>query len=373
MNGSFRLGKLLGIPILVHYSWFFIFALVTLSLSGFYFPDAYPAWSNRLAWGVGVATSLLFFASVVAHELTHSVVSVRFGVPVKSITLFIFGGVARISREPIQPRGELLMALSGPLSSLLLGALFWGVAVISAPLSQPVNALAAWLARINVLLAVFNLIPGFPLDGGRVLRSILWGATGDFRRATRYATILGQGIAFLFILGGILLAFLTRDWVSGLWLAFIGWFLENAASSSYRQAVLRDALKGITVAEVMTQDCPLVPPDLTVRELVDGNVLRSGRRCFMVASGEKLEGMMTLHNIKAVPNSLWPTTPLSQAMTPMDQVQTASPREEMASLLERMDSQDINQLPVVEGGRLVGIVARDNILRFIRIHSELRI
>jgi Zn-dependent protease len=373
MNGSIRLGKVLGIPVLIHYSWLFIFALVTLSLSGFYFPQTYPTWSTRLCWGVGVATSLLFFASVLAHELSHSLVSMRFGVPVKSITLFIFGGVARIGREPIQARGELLMALAGPVSSLVLAGIFWVVSLLAAPVSQPIKALAEYLALINALLAVFNLIPGFPLDGGRVLRSILWGATKDFRRATRYATLLGQGIAFLFILGGILLAFLTRDWVSGLWLAFIGWFLENAASSSYRQAVLLDALKGVTVAEVMTQDCPLVPPDLSVRELVDGNILRSGRRCFMVASGEKLEGMMTLHNIKAVPNTLWSTTPLSQAMTPIGQVQTASPNEEMVTLLERMDSQDINQLPVVEGGRLLGIVARDNILRFIRIHSELRI
>ena len=373
MNGSFRLGKILGIPILVHYSWLFIFALVTLSLSGVYFPDYYPTWSAQLDWGVGVATTLLFFASVVAHELTHSVVSMRFGVPVKSITLFIFGGVARIGREPIQARGELLMALSGPVCSLVLAAMFWGVAIISAPVSEPLNALASWLARINALLAVFNLIPGFPLDGGRVFRSILWGATKDYRRATRYATLLGQGIAFLFILGGILLAFRTGAWVSGLWLAFIGWFLENAASSSYRQAVLLDALKGITAAEVMTQDCPLVPPDLSVQALVDGSVLRSGKRCFMVASGDKLEGIMTLHHIKAVAHSLWPTTPLSQAMTPIDQVQTASPREEMSSLLERMDSLDINQLPVVEGSRLLGIVARDNILRFIRVHSELRV
>jgi Zn-dependent protease/CBS domain-containing protein len=372
MNGSFRLGKLLGIPIHLHYSWFFIFALVTLSLSGFYFPELYPDWSPQLAWGVGVATSLFFFASVVAHELTHSLVSMRFGVPVRSITLFIFGGVARISREPILPRGELLMALAGPLCSLFLGGLFWGLALLAAPVSQPVNALAAWLARINVLLAVFNLIPGFPLDGGRVFRSLVWGATKDLRRATRYATFLGQGIAYLFIFGGILLAFLTRDWVSGLWLAFIGWFLENAASSSYRQAVLRDALKGITAAEVMTQDCSLVPPNLSVQELVESNVLHSGRRCFMVASGEKLEGMITLHHIKAVARPLWPITPVSQAMIPIDQVQTASPQEEMVSLLERMDSQDINQLPVVEGGRLLGIVARDNILRFIRIHSELR-
>jgi len=373
VSGTIRLGKLLGIPLHLHYSWFFIFALVTLSLSAFYFPQLYPEWSRQLAWVVGLATSLFFFASVVAHELTHSVVSMRFGVPVKSITLFIFGGVARITREPLKARGELLMALAGPASSLVLAGIFWGIALLTAPVSQPVNALAAWLARINALLAVFNLIPGFPLDGGRVLRSILWGATGNLRRATRWATLLGQGIAYLFILGGIILAYTTGDWVSGLWLAFIGWFLQNAASSSYRQAVLRDALTGITAAEVMTQDCPLVPPGLSVQGLVEGNVLHTGRRCFMVASGERLEGIMTLHHIKAVARPLWATTPVSQAMTPIEQVQTASPREDMVSLLERMDSQDINQLPVVEGGKLLGIVARDSILKFIRIHSELRI
>lgn len=371
MGNSLKLGTIFGIPIRLHYTWFLIFALVTFSLSWQYFPSVYPQWSVVQYWVVGIATSLLFFGSVITHELAHSLVSKRNGTPVKSITLFIFGGVAHISREASRPMAELAMAAAGPLSSLVLGGFFALVALVARPVNEPVAALGSWLFRINVMLALFNLIPGFPLDGGRVLRSLLWHFTGNYKRATRTATLAGQGVAYLFILGGILIMFIWRDWFSGLWLAFIGWFLDNAASASYRQAMLRESLQGYTARDVMTQDAPVVNRGLTLRQLVRDYVLPTGRRFYLVVDGDRLEGIMTLHNIKTVPESRWDTTPVGEAMTPREKLQIAPPEEEAMSLLERMDEGDINQVPVVSEGRVVGMVARDNLLRFIRTRSEL--
>ncbi|MFQ5827256.1 MAG: site-2 protease family protein, partial [Dehalococcoidia bacterium] len=209
MSYSFRLGRLFGIPIYLHISWFIIFALVTLSLSRIYFPSLYPNWSSGLYLIVGVATSLLFFASVVAHELTHSLVSRLNGIPVKSITLFIFGGVARITREAGKPMAELVMAAAGPASSLVIAGLFGLLWWLAGPHSEPISALAGWLGGINIALAVFNMIPGFPLDGGRVLRSLIWRLTGNYKRATRLASLAGRGVGYTLITVGILWAVFT--------------------------------------------------------------------------------------------------------------------------------------------------------------------
>lgn len=250
MRGSIRIGKIFGIPIGLHYSWFVIFGIVTFSLSYYIYPDSYPGWSNSMYWLIGIITSLLFFCSVLAHELSHSLVSRRNGVPIKSITLFIFGGVARISRESSRASGEFKMAIAGPLSSMVIAGIFTVIWLISRNSNEPVAALSSWLAYINGSLAVFNMIPGFPLDGGRVLRSILWGATRNYRRATRIATRIGQGVAYLMIIGGLVIAF-KYDWLSGIWLAFIGWFLNNAATASFSQVTLREGLGNFTAGDVM--------------------------------------------------------------------------------------------------------------------------
>lgn len=369
MGGSLRLGRLFGIPFAINYTWFIIFFIVTISLAQYYFPSRY-SWTEPTYWVVGIVTSLLFFASVVIHELSHSFVAWRNGIPVKSITLFIFGGVAQITREATTPGVELIMAAAGPAASLILALFFWVIAFLFGGLSQPLGAVAQWLALINVSLGIFNLAPGFPLDGGRVLRSILWGATGDYRRATRIASIVGQAMAYLLILTGVFIIF-TGDWINGLWLAFIGWFLENAAQASYRQVVLRDTLRGHTASELMTQDCSMVSPDMSVGELVRDYIMTKPQRCFLVTVGSDLSGIMTLHNVKQVPQERWDTTPLSQAMTPMEKLKIASPSDDAMSILERMDEEDINQMPVVDDGQVVGMIGRDNLLRFIRIRSEL--
>ncbi len=374
MGSAFNLGRFFGIQVRLHYTWFIIFVFITVSLSWQYFPFAYPTWSHLIYWVVGIVTSLLFFASVLAHELAHSLVGRANGVTIKSITLFIFGGVAQMTREATRASAELKMAAAGPACSLAIGGLFGLLWVLTRGILEPLAAMASWLALVNVVLAVFNLIPGFPLDGGRVFRSILWRATGNYGRSTRIATRVGQGVGYLFIVAGILIIFLVRDmWFSGLWLAFIGWFLENAASASYRQAQWREALGAFTAADVMTSDYPVVPADSTVSELVQGYVIPSGRRFFVVADDDRLQGIVTLHNIKSAPQQDWDVTPVRQIMTPVNELKVAYPDQDALGVMEQMDGNDINQIPVVSEGRVVGLVARDRLIRFLRTRSELGI
>lgn len=371
MSSSLRLGKLFGIPFGINYSWFIIFAIVTASLALGYFPSEYRHWSPLQSWVVGIATSLLFFASVVAHELAHSIVSIAFGIPVKSITLFLFGGVSQISREAARPRSELIMAAAGPATSLAIAAFFGAISFITSGFSEHLSALAAWLGIINVALALFNMVPGFPLDGGRVLRAILWGMTGNYKRATRIASLSGQGVAYLLIFAGVYLM-LRGNLPNGLWLMLIGWFLENAASASYRQVELREALQGYKAAELMTQDCPSVPRDLTLGDLVRRHIFLTGRRCFLVSGDGRLEGMVTLREVKKVPQERWDTMTVAQAMLPAEKLHVARYDEDALTILERMDEEDINQMPVTKDGEVVGMIGRDNLLRFIRTRSELR-
>jgi len=367
MGNAFNLGRLFGIQVRLHYTWFIIFMLVTVSL-------VYPSWSLPLSWVMGVITSLLFFASVLAHELSHSLVGRANDVPIKSITLFIFGGVAQMTREATKASAELKMAAAGPACSLAISGLFGLVWFLTRGILEPMATMALWLAQVNALLAAFNLIPGFPLDGGRVFRSILWRSTGNYGRSTRIATRVGQGVGYLFILGGILIIFIIpQAWFSGMWLAFIGWFLDNAATASYRQVQWHEALHGFTVADVMTSDYPVVPADITVSQLVQRYILPSGRRFFMVADEGRLQGMLTLHNIKSVPQQDWDVTPVGKIMTPLDKLKIAYPNQDALSVMEQMGESDINQMPVVSEGRVVGLVARDNLLRFLRTRSELGI
>ncbi len=374
MGSAFNLGKIFGIQFRLHYTWFIIFILVTISLSWHYFPIVYTDWTGLIYWVIGILTSLLFFASVVAHELAHSLVARINGIPVKSITLFIFGGIAHIAREAARPSAEFKMAAAGPACSLVLGGLFGLLWLFSRGVIEPIAAMAFWLARINVILAAFNLIPGFPLDGGRVFRSLLWHFTGDYKRSTLVAVRVGQGVGYLFILGGILIVFLLpHQWFSGLWFAFIGWFLGNAASASYRQAQWRAALLGFSASQVMTSDCPVVPSNITVSRLVQGYVFTSGHRFFLVADDSGFKGIVTLHNIKSISQQNWDMTPVKEIMTPVDKVKVAHPNQDALNILEQMDEYNINQMPVVSEGRVIGLIARDNLIRFLRTRSELGI
>jgi len=373
-RNALHLGRIWGIEIGLDYSWFVVFALVTWTLSAHYFPLSYPFWSPNTYWLVGLLTSLLFFASVLAHELGHSLVAIRSGIPVRSITLFIFGGVARIVREPTRPLQEFWIALAGPAVSVTLGVLFGAIAVGLPDPQAPLAALAGWLSTINFVLALFNLIPGFPLDGGRVLRAVLWGISGDLLKATRAASWVGRAVAYLFILGGIVLFFMgPQYWLNGIWLAFIGWFLEHAASTSYRQLALRELLSGHVARELLVSDPPWVPRDLTLDRLVDEYILRTGRRCFPVVETDKLLGIVTLHHVKGVPPSARASTKVEAVMTPLEETVKVAPDETLSSLLEQMTADGVNQVLVVQGERLLGLVSREQLLEFIRTRAELGI
>ncbi len=369
MGSAFNIGRLFGIQIRIHYTWFIIFVLITVSLVFQVSPD----WSRPTSWLVAVIVSLLFFASVLVHELSHSLVGRANGVTITSITLFLFGGVAQMRGEATSARAEFKMAAAGPAASLIIGGLFGLVWLATDRVGfEAVASAASWLALVNVALAVFNLIPGFPLDGGRVFRSVLWRTSGSYGRATRIATRLGQVVGYLFIAGGAVIVFVTGEWISGLWLAFIGWFLENAASASYRQEQWRVVLEPFTAADVMSRDYPVATADITVAELVRGYVLPTGRRYFLVVDDSRLRGMVTLHNIRSVPQAEWESTPVSAMMTPAANLKTAHMNQSALSVMELMGEGDVNQVPVVSEGRVVGVVARDNLLNFLRTHTELR-
>jgi Zn-dependent protease len=374
-RGGIPIGKAFGISLRLHYSWFLIFVLITWALAGSYFPTTYPGWSLSLKIGAGVLTSILFFGSVLFHELMHSVVALREGIQIQEITLFFLGGVSQMRGEPKTAGDEFRMAAAGPFSSLVLGGLFLGIYYVlrgtTGEVAQFTVAISFYLGLINILLGVFNLIPGFPLDGGRVLRSLIWWRSRNFQKATKIAATIGRVIGFLFIIGGIWLAF-TGNFFNGLWLVLIGWFLEVAASSSYRQILFQGILKGHTASEVMSRDCVIVPPDITIEQLINDYILSSGRRCFPVVSGSSTEGLMTLSHVKSIPRDARKTTLVRDAMTPFSQIKSVSPTEDLTKILQILSENDINQVPVVWENKVVGIVARDNIINFINTRNELQ-
>jgi Zn-dependent protease/CBS domain-containing protein len=374
LRGGIPIGRAFGISLRLHYSWFIIFALVTWALAASYYPSVFPSWNLGSRVAAGIITSLLFFGSVLAHELAHSIISQRQGIPVESITLFVFGGVSQITEEPKQPKDEFRMAIAGPLTSLVLGGILWGIFFwvrdSNAFGLQFIAAITYWLGYINLALGVFNLIPGFPLDGGRVFRSLWWWRSHNLRSATRIASSIGRIIGYLFILGGIYLVF-TSYWFDGIWLALIGWFLESAAAGSYRQLLLQDMLKGHVASEIMSRDCVLIPPETNVERLVNENILTSGRRCFPVGSGSQVVGMMTLHNVRMVPRERWGMETVQEVMTPFDKLKWVGPDEDLSNVFRILIQNDINQVPVVQDGQIVGMVTRENLLNFVNIRSGL--
>src|ERR1700691_6283454 len=301
---GFRIGRVFGIPIYLHASWFIIFFLITLMLRA-QFISQHPSWSNQLYWALGVLTSVLFFSSVVFHELSHSAVAKHYRIPVASITLFVFGGLARITREPDNAKQEFNIAIAGPLSSIFLSGCFWLVAHYFHG-NDMVQAAATWLWEINLALAIFNLVPGFPLDGGRILRGIAWGMTGNFTRATKIASTAGKIFAYLLIILGVWQA-LNGNWVGGLWTAFIGWFLLSAAQESFMQVAMRNTLTDVRAADLMTHDIPTVTRDMSIEEYVH-EVLRTGRRVHIVSGPVRHVGLITLHAARMVPREEWANT-----------------------------------------------------------------
>jgi Zn-dependent protease/CBS domain-containing protein len=373
-NATIPLGHILGIPIDLDYSWFLIFVLLSWTLAVGYYPAEFPGWPTAQYWILGAVTAIMLFVSVLLHELGHSVVAMRYRIPVRRITLFIFGGIAQISAEPPSASAEFWIAIAGPAVSLTLAILFVLLQPLAAALPVAL-ALVTYLAYINGALVLFNLIPGFPLDGGRVFRAIVWGITQNFRRATVIAGSLGRFIGFLFIILGVWQIF-AGSLINGLWIAFIGWFLENAASAQVMQLQYQ-ALDGLMasyrVSDVMNRSYPQVAADITLQQVVDSHVLSSGKRSFIVTtSGDELAGLLTLHRIKEVPRGDWPTTTVAQAMIPTAQVKRIGPDAGLSGALREMDADGVNQLPVMADGRVLGMLTREGVISFLRTIQELQ-
>jgi Zn-dependent protease/CBS domain-containing protein len=363
------LGKVLGIQIGLDYSWFVIFVLLTWTLAGSYYPGEFKNWSPLLYWLTGAVTAIMLFVSVLLHELGHSVIALWYKIPVRSITLFLFGGVAQVEAEPPSAVAELLIAIAGPLVSLALAAFFYAAQSAVSGV-EPLLGLTKYLAYINMALVLFNLIPGYPLDGGRVFRAIVWAITGSMSRSTLIAATVGRFCALLLIFMGIFQMF-SGDLGGGLWIALIGLFLDTAASVQLQQVTLRGLLAGHRVAQAMSTRYAIVPETLTVQQLVDEQILDSGQRCLLVNRGDTTLGLITLHRVKEVPRQKWATTNAAEIMLPFDQLKCVDPDTELWSALEKMDSNGVNQMPVVRAERVVGMLSREDAITFLRTLQEL--
>ncbi|HLO27579.1 MAG TPA: site-2 protease family protein [Anaerolineales bacterium] len=390
MSG-FRLGKVFGVSVNIDWSWLLIFVLVTWSLAST-FIQAHPEWTIFTQLGLALIAALLFFLSVLAHELAHSLVANARKHTVRSITMFLFGGVSNIQKEPTTPWNEFIITIVGPLTSFILGGLFIllgmgtrgallnGVTVTNPAvlLSRlgPLSTIFIWLGSVNILLGFFNLIPGFPLDGGRVLRSILWGLTNNLVKATRWASWVGQAVAWMLILAGIAMIFGTRipflgtGVFNGMWIIFIGWFLQNAAAQSYRRVLVQDVLEDVPVKRMMLTELPTIPANMTAEDLVNHHIVGSDNRAFIVAEGDETVGLVTIDDIRNLAPERRRNTPVREIMTPSKKLEVVAPEENVSEAFDRLQNKDIRQLLVMQGNKIVGLLRRNDIVRWLELQSQ---
>ena len=372
MPGSFRIARILGIDLRVHLSWILIFLLVTFSLADQVFPFTYPTWSQQKTIIVAAITALLFFGSVVVHEFAHALVARRFKMSVSSITLFLLGGVASLTREPPSAKAEFSMAIAGPATSLVIGGLALGLSQLvtnsldAAPSLQPVEAVTGYLGLVNIAVAGFNMIPGFPLDGGRVLRSIIWGVRHDRATATRIAARGGQVVAGLFATWAAYRVF-TGD-PGGLWMGLIAYFLYGAATQTLQQEKITSAVGGARVGQLMTTDFVSVPRGVSIGTLVRDHLLPNNLRAVPVVDGGAFAGVVTINDLRKVEQEQWPTTPISAVMTPATDVPTVAPSDPLTLALDQFGP-DLPLLPVIENGALRGLLHRDSVLGYVRMRE----
>jgi Zn-dependent protease/predicted transcriptional regulator len=371
LRSQITIGRIFGIKIGLHYSWFLIALLIVFSLSS-QFHSSNPAWGDGVILTLALATALLFFISLLLHELAHSLVAKANELPVKEITLFALGGVSQIEKNPLSAKVEFWMAIVGPLTSAVIGGICLTLArLIGDASSNPWIAMLLWLGYINLSLAAFNVIPGYPLDGGRVLRAIIWWKTGNADRSTQSAAKVGQAVAYVFIAFGIF-RFFGGAGIGGLWITFIGWFLLQAARESYSQVGLAHAFEGVRVADVMTRDCPTVDGWLNLENFVEQELLRTGRRCFFVVDKGEITGLVTPHEIKQIDRAKWPFTTVRDVMRSVDDLHAVAPEASLSSALESMSRYDLNQLPVISNRHLEGVLSRAEVLGYLQTHAELR-
>jgi Zn-dependent protease/CBS domain-containing protein len=373
--GSIRIARLFGIDINIHFSWILIFFLVVLNLADS-FPQQFPQWSNQKGLVVAAITAFLFFGSIVGHELAHSLVARRFHMSVSSITLFLLGGVANLRKEPPSAQAEFFMAAAGPATSVVIGLAGLGLALLldpraALPNAEAIQAVAAYLGTVNLYLAAFNLIPGFPLDGGRVLRSAIWGISGDRNRATTIAARGGQLVALAFGAFVLYELVILRE-ASGLWLGLIAYFLWNAASSTLQQERVVSVLGGAKVGPLMTTDFKSTAPGVMVGQVIRDFVLPMNLRAIpVVAAGDRLIGLVTIGDLRKVDQDRWAVTPVDDVMTAASDLASVSPDDPLEAALERFGATDTPLLPVVKDGRLVGILYRESVIGYVRMQEML--
>lgn len=369
MGIATNLRRAFGVRIRLHYTWSVAFILTTAVVVT-HFPEAYPLW-QRIT--LGIAASLLFLISIIIREFTISATATVKGIRMKSVTLFVFGGISPIAKEPTLPVLELLLALAGLSSNLIIAGMFYTVyiALVTAG-SVIIAGLIQWLAFISLMLAFFHFIPSFPLDGGRAVRALIWMVTGNYSRAARITSWTGRGIGLLLAVGGILALVMARQWFVGLLLAFTGWSLHTAAAWSRRQETLLEALQSITARDVMTREFPFISQQLNLGQLIRDYILVTGQRYFVIVDDAKFQGIVTIHNIKPIPKQRWDSTHIGEIMIPASELKAAHPGQSAASLLEQMDELGINRMPVLEEEKVIGVVARDSLIRLVKTRAELK-
>lgn len=362
--------RIAGIDIGIHYTWIFIFIFFSWSLAQGYFPLQYPGWSTSVYWIMGIIASLMIFVSVLLHELAHSLVARRRGIAVNSITLFILGGVSNLEDEPSKPSSEFAMAIVGPLTSFFLALIFFGLSYIPQSAGSPGAAMLSYLALINLFLGAFNLIPGFPLDGGRVLRSIIWGSTGNLVKATNIAGIVGQIFGWTLIGVGLFFIVWIGSLFTGLWLAFIGWFLNSSADASRKEVALRERLSLVKVREVVNPDPEIISPQITVDEMVRNVFNMRHGRAVPVCRDSKLVGIVTITDVKKIPQERWPVTSVEQIMS-RDPLYTVSPEDNVNTAMKLLMQHDINQVLVKQDEKCAGLLSRADIINHLQFTREL--
>lgn len=369
MHTHIELGRIRGIRIGLHYSWFLIALLLLLSFSAS-FAHRYPSWSLPTVSAMAVPTTLLFFGSLLLHELAHSLLALHYGMRVREITLFALGGVSQIEGEPAGPASEFWVAVVGPATSAAIGGAGVAAASLLPAMLSPLSLMLEWIGIVNLSIAAFNLLPGYPMDGGRILRALLWWKWGDLSRATRTAARAGTILAIAFIAFGVL-EFFTGSSLGGLWIVFVGWFLLEASRGSDLDVRLREELSQVRVRDLMITEPATVDGRVTVQDFVDHELLRTARRCFVVRENGAPVGIVTPHDVRRVERTVWSTTPVELVMHPLDTLRSVQPADSLLEALRAMANADLNQVPVVQGNRCVGLLSRAEVLACLRNRVEL--
>src|SRR4030043_303570 len=370
-KSSIKLFKIFGIEVRLDYSWFIVFALFSYVFGFLYFPTVLPGLHKGLLAVITIITVILFFVSLLIHEMSHSLVARKKGTPVERITLYMFGGMAEIEKEPETPYNEFIMAIAGPAASFIMAAIFgviWFFTRDFAPVGEPVR----YLAFINIILGVFNMLPGYPLDGGRVLRSIIWKLTGNLKKATFIASTTGRIFGFMIIAVGIVFIF-TGNFLNGVWFAFIGWFLQSSAQIGYRQLVFETSIKGIKVKDVMNKNIVDVTRDKTLQNLVDNYFMKYRFGRFPVIESrktQKLMGVISIHDIKEIPREEWPNVYVGAIVKKVSENEKVGVSMEVSDAIKKMVKNGLGHLVVMSGDKLEGIITKSDIMNFLKIQSE---